>query len=63
MIVKDYWDRVEWPGIEGGLIKGSSKYYFSSLGATHDSFDLNSHKVADWKKNQLEYQLQEITTL
>ena len=38
--VQDYWDRVPWPGVEDGLLKGSSKYYFTSLGATHDSFDL-----------------------
>mgnify|MGYP003118627459 CR=1 FL=1 len=39
---KDYWDKVEWEGIEGGLMKGSSKYYFSSRGINHTSFDLNN---------------------
>lgn len=39
--LENYWDRVPWPGIEGGLLKGSSKYYYTSLGVKHDAFDLN----------------------
>ena len=42
--LKNYWDRVPWPGItmgDGKLIKGSSKYYHTSLGVKHDSFDIN----------------------
>ena len=46
--LSNYWDRVPWPGItmgDGKLIKGSSKYYHTSLGVKHDSFDHNGpHK-------------------
>lgn len=47
--LKNYWDRVPWPGItegDGCLIKGSSKYYHTSLGAKHDAFDWNGHDGA-----------------
>ncbi len=39
--LENYWDRVPWPGTDDGIIKGSSKYYHTSLGAKHDAFDLN----------------------
>ena len=39
--LENYWDRAPWPGTDDGIIKGSSKYYHTSLGAKHDAFDLN----------------------
>jgi len=44
--LENYWDRVPWSGTTDGIIKGSSKYYFSSLGAKHDAFDLNGGDAA-----------------
>ena len=40
--LSNYWDHEPLPGSKDGyIIKGSSKYYHSSLGVKHDSFDLD----------------------
>ena len=44
--LQDYWEPVEWDGLENGLIKGSAKYYYSNLGINHSSFDLNGKDAA-----------------